>query len=168
MPGTPDPVLGSRTFTLLVAVATSLALGALAVRSRERLQSFPVAFAASVGYGLGCVAAWAGVRYVADAFVAGMVADPLTAMGFVAAGVAVLALQAAVALTLYARWRLVAPLVTLVLATTLVLYLFLQVRGESDPLGLFTILFGPVILAGIGTVGAAEAGVRRLVARADA
>ncbi len=162
MQGTPDPVLGSDLATLLVAAAAGTVVAILPLHSalRER-DSRRLALAGGAAYALLCLTAWAGVRFVADAFVESMVADPLTLVGFLALAAVVLGLQAAVPVYLHARYALLSPLVALFGLTTLVLYAFLRVRGESEPLVLYALFFGPVLIAGLLAVALAEVGVRR-------
>ncbi|WP_135830155.1 hypothetical protein [Halorussus halobius] len=168
MPGTPDPVLGSRLLTFGVAGVVGLAAAlAPVVLSRALGDSTHrpelVAVGGGLAYALVCVGAWAGARLAADAFVSGMVADPLTLVGWTLAGVLALGAQAAVPYYCYARWGLVVPLAALFGATVLVLVAFLGVRGESDPLALYALFFGPAVAAGTCVLALAEFGVRRYV-----
>ena len=168
MPGTPDPVLGSRLLTVgvgsvvglaaaLVPVALSRALG------ESTLRPSLVAVGGGLAYALLCVGAWAGARLATDTFVSGMVADPLTLAGWTLAGVLALGAQAGVPYYLHARWGLVVPLAALFGATVLVLVAFLGVRGESDPLALYALFFGPMVVVGTCVLALAEVGVRRYV-----
>jgi len=169
MAGTPDPALGSSALTVAVACVVALAVTAtpLILVARDRLPS-PRRLAAVGGlaYALVCLGSWAGARLLTDAFVRSMVEDPPVLAGVLLAGAAVLTLQAAIPLYLYASERLYAPLAALFAVTVLVEWAFLRVRGESDPLGLYALFFGPFVVAGLLVVGGAEVGVRRAVAAA--
>jgi hypothetical protein len=166
MPGTPDPVLGSDALTFGIAAALAALVTVLPDVVRDRIRSpRRLAVGGGFAYAVLCIAAWAGARFVADAFIASMVADPVTLAGWIIGGTVVLAVQAGVPCYLYGQWRFVAPLAALCGATLLVLYAFLRVRGESDPLALYALFFGPMVIAATPVLGVAEAGVRRLVAR---
>jgi hypothetical protein len=164
MPGTPDFVLGSAALTFAVACLVG---GAVAVVPFALRDSFPapaaLSLAGGVAYALLCLGAWVGARLVADAFVSGMTDDATALVGWLAAGAVVLGLQAGIPYYSYARWRLVGPLVALFAVTVVVVYAFLGVRGETDPLGLYVVLFGPLLVTATCLVGLAEAGVRRFV-----
>ena len=167
MAGTPDPALGSSTVTAAVAclVALAVTVTPLVLAARDRLPS-PRRLAAVGGlaYALVCLGSWAGARLLTDAFVRSMVADHLVLAGFLLLGALVLTVQAAIPLYLYASERLYAPLAALFAVTVLVQWVFLRVRGESDPLGLYALFFGPLVAAALLVVGVAEVGVRRAVA----
>lgn len=164
MPGSPDPVLGSDALTFAVACALAALVASLPYGFRKSLPR-PIAFGIGGGavYAALCLAAWAGARAVTDAFVAGMAADPATLLGWTLAGAVVLGAQAAIPYYLYARWRLVVPLAALFVVTVLILPPFLSVRGESDPLGLYVLVFGPLLALLTALVGLAEFGVRRFL-----
>ncbi|WP_128475771.1 hypothetical protein [Halorussus pelagicus] len=164
MPGTPDPVLGSDALTFAVACAVGALVAAAPYGFRELLpRSRVVAVGGGLAYAVVCLGAWVGARLATDAFVAGMTADPLTALGWVLAGAIILGAQAAIPYYGYARWRLVVPLAALFAVTALILPPFLSVRGESDPLSLYVILFGPLSVAATALVGVTELAVRRFV-----
>ncbi|WP_115863301.1 hypothetical protein [Halorussus litoreus] len=168
MPGTPDPVLGSRLLTVAVAAllgaAVALAPVFLSFALREsRAGPTALAVAGGLAYALLCLGAWAGARLATDAFVSSMVADPLTLVGWLLGGLVVFGAQAGIPYYLYARWRLVVPLAALFGATVLVLFAFLGVRGESDPLALYVLFFGPMVVLGSSVLALAEFGVRRYV-----
>lgn len=164
MPGTPDPVLGSDALTVAVACLAGAVVAFAPLVFRPSLDR-PAALAVGggVAYALLTLGAWAGARLVADAFVSEMTAGPAVFLGWTLAGAVVLGAQAAIPYYCYARWRLVAPLVALFVVTVLVLYAFLGVRGESDPLGLYVLLFGPLLVIGTCLVCLAEFGVRRFL-----
>lgn len=164
MPGTPDPVLGSDALTFAIACATSALVASLPYVLRDRLPT-PSRFAlgGGIGYALLCLGAWAGARFATDAFAN---ATPRLWALVVSVGVVVLGAHAAVPYYIFARWKVVAPLAGLFAATTLVLDVFLRVRGESDPLALYVLFFGPIVVVGLCVLGSLEIGVRRLVARA--
>ncbi|WP_132060394.1 hypothetical protein [Halorussus amylolyticus] len=163
MPGTPDPVLGSDALTLAVACASGALATAVPHVLRERLPApSRVALVGGLGYAAACLAAWAGARFATGAWAT---ATPRIWALVISAGVVVLSAQAAIPYYLYARWRLVGPLAGLFAVTTLVVDIFLHVRGETDPLGLYALFFGPVVVVTIGVLGAVELGVRRFVSR---
>ena len=162
MPGTPDPVLGNDALTFAVACAVGVFVAAAPVVLRKSLPRHTVlAFYGGLAYASLCLAAWAGARVVTDAFVDGMTADAGTFLGWTLVAAVILGAQAGVPYYLYARWRLVVPLAALFVVTVLILPPFLSVRGESDPLGLYVILFGPLLVGGTCLVGLVEFAVRR-------
>lgn len=165
MPGSPDPVLGSIELTVAVSVVAAALVASLPVVFRDELPPpRRLALGGGLGYALFALAAWTGARAATDAFVVSPVERPGAFVVLLAVGAVVLAVQAAVPLYLYARWRLVTPLVGLFGATTLVLTVFLQVRGESDPLALYALFFGPLVVGILVLVALTEAGVGRAIA----
>lgn len=167
MPGTPDPVLGSDALTFAVACAAAALVASVPFALRDRLPvSTRLAIGGGLGYGAFCLGTWAGARYYADAFVTSLFDRPEFLVGLLLVSVVVLGAHAAIPYYLYARWYLVAPLVGLFAITTLLVDVFLRVRGESDPLGLYVLFFGPVVVVGLCVLGSLEVGVRRLLARA--
>lgn len=164
MPGSPDPVLGSMTLTIGVSIILAAVLVALPLLGRSQLVSRRLALGGGLGYALVCLAAWAGARAVTDAFVSGLIEQPASLVVLVVVGAVVLGVQAAVPIYLYDRWGLVAPLAGLFGATSLILVTFLQVRGESDPLGLYVLVFGPMAIGLLVVVGLGEIAIRRAVA----
>jgi hypothetical protein len=163
MPGSPDPVLGSDVANVGVSILVAGFFVALPSLRRDRLDdSRRFALGGGLAYALTCFAAWAGARIVTDAFVAGMVADAGTVLGWSAAALVVLGAQAAIPYYCLARWRLVAPLAALFAVTVLILPAFLSVRGESDPLGLYVLVFGPLLVGLTCLGGLAEYAVRKI------
>ncbi|USZ67988.1 hypothetical protein NGM10_14790 [Halorussus salilacus] len=167
MPGTPDPVVGSDAATFAVACGVGALAASLPYAFRGRLAA-PRRVAlgggvASAALGLG---AWAGARFATNSFAPSLLGSPEHFLGLLAWSALVLGAQAGLALYLFARWGLAVPLAELLAGTTLVLYAFLRVRGESDPLALYALFFGPLFVAGMLAASLAELGVRRAVARA--
>ena len=164
MPGSPDPVLGSVALTSGVSFVVATILVALPLLLRNRLPSARrLAFGGGLMYALISLGTWAGARIVTDAFVSSMVENPAILAGFLVLGTVVLGTQAAIPFYLHARWGLVTPLVGLFGATHLVLFAFLQVRGETDPLGLYSLFIGPLVIGIIVVAALAEIGIRRTV-----
>ena len=162
MPGTPDPVLGNDALTLAVACAVGVLVAAAPLVLQESLPRNTVfAFYGGLAYAVLGLAAWAGARVVTDAFVDSMTADVGIFLGWTLAAALVLGAQAGIPYYFYARWRLVVPLAVLFVVTVLILPLFLGVRGESDPLALYVIFFGPMLVGGTCLVGLVEFAVRR-------
>ena len=162
MPGTPDPVLGSDALNLAVACGAGVLVAAAPVVLRESLPRHTLlAFYGGLAYAVLGLAAWAGARVVTDAFVDGMTADAATFLGWTLAAALVLGAQAGIPYYFYARWRLVVPLAALFVVTVLILPPFLSVRGESDPLALYALLVGPLLVGGTCLVGLVEFAVRR-------
>lgn len=163
MPGSPDPAFGSSALLLALAgaIATLVAGAPLALRrSGGRPAPARVAAFGGAGYAALCVGLWAVARAAADAFDL----PPAEAAPFLLAAAAALAAQAGVPYYLAARYRLRTPLVGLSVATLAVVYAFLHVRGETDPIGLY-VLFGPLVVAGCLLLGLVEAVGRRLLGR---
>ncbi|QLG29763.1 hypothetical protein HUG10_19355 (plasmid) [Halorarum halophilum] len=164
MPGTPDPVLGSEAVTFAVACAGAAFVTALPPALRTRLPTARrlalVVGAVSTLLGLG---AWAGARLVADAFEPSLFEDPLAFVGLLAVAALALAAQGALPAYLSARWRLYTPLAGLFALTTVPLFAFLRVRGESDPLALWALFFAPLGIVAVLLLALGEVGVRRFL-----
>lgn len=166
MPGAPDPVLGSDALTAGVAAGIGALVAALPYTLREALRARrSLALAGGLAYAALCLGIWAAARFVTGSFAGSLFEDPALFVVLLAAGTIVLGLQAAVPFYLLARWGALAPLAGLFGLTALVTYLFFHVRGESDPLGLYALVFGPPLVVGLAAVGLAEVGARRLVGR---
>ena len=164
MQGSPDPVLGSDALNVGVAALVGTCFVALPYVLRDRFDGARrLALVGGAAYAVVCLGAWAGARLVADAFVGGMVADLGTFLGWILAGALVLGAQAAVPYYCLGRWRLVAPLAALFAVTVLILPPFLSVRGESDPLALYALVFGPLLIGLTCLGGLAEYAVRSVV-----
>jgi hypothetical protein len=157
--GTPSPVLGSDGLTLLVAMAGAALLVALPWLWRRRGDLPAVRRFSLIGASATAVlglSIWAGARVASTGGI------PLGSRGAGAAvavvGFAALALGLLGALPWYfhARWGLRSPLVGLFAATTIVFDAFLRVGGETDPIGLFTLLFGPILIVAIALLGGIE------------
>ncbi|MFC6975223.1 hypothetical protein ACFQL1_12110 [Halomicroarcula sp. GCM10025709] len=163
MPGTPDPALGSDTLTRAVSIVASVVVLAGPSVMADRWP--PLWFALGVGivYAGGCLGCWLGARLVTGAFPSGLVDRPIAVLPLVFGGVAVLGIQAAVPVYGYARYGVVVPLLALAVVTNLVVYTFLQVRGETDPLGLYALFFGPAVVVGLAVLVGLEVVVRRFV-----
>lgn len=162
MPGSPDPVLGSDALTVVVAAVVAAGVVALPLlRSGARRDPRTDAVGGGVAYACLCIGTWAGVRFLTDSFVSSLFERPLHLAGLLAFAALVFALQAAIPLFLYARYGLASPLAALFGLTTLVLFVFLRVRGESDPLALYVLFFGPLLVGGLVAVALVELGVRR-------
>lgn len=164
MPGTPDYVLGTLAATYLVASTVGLLVVSIPFVLRDRLPGpRPLALSGGLVYALCCLGVWAGVRYAVDAFASSLFEQPLALVVLLLGSVVVLGAQAAIPLYLNARWSLLTPLAGLFVLTTLVLVAFLQVRGESDPLALYVLFFGPLLLGGVCILALLEIGFRRLL-----
>jgi hypothetical protein len=162
MAGTPDPVLGSDALTAAASLLAAAAAVALAVRSREAASSRALALGGGVGYAVVAVGLWFVVRLAAGQFA--QYSAPATEWaGIALLSTAVVALHAGLALYLHARWEYLTPLVVLFAVTALLAWLFLRVGGESDPLGIYAILFGPAVPLVLFVLAAAEYGVRVVV-----
>jgi len=161
MPGSPDPVLGSELLTRLVAV-TAATLVVVVAAGPTSGESRRLAAVVGAGYATICVGCWAGARLLADAFASGMTDAPLSAAGYVLLAAGLLAVQAAVPVYAYRRYGAVVPLLALTAVTYFVVDTFLRVRGETDPLGLYALIFGPLVLVGLGVLVAAELAARWL------
>ncbi|NHN59072.1 MULTISPECIES: hypothetical protein [Halorussus] len=164
MQGSPDPILGTDALNAVAATLVACCFVALPYALRKRVtEPRRLALVGGLAYAVVCLGAWVGARLVADAFVGAMVADPGTFLGWILAGAVVLGAQAAVPYYCLARWRLIAPLAALFGVTVLVLPAFLSVRGESDPLALYALVFGPLLIGLTCLGGLAEYAVRSVV-----
>lgn len=161
MPGTPDPLLGSRLANWGVALALSLllVLGPLRYSRRAtpgRLAAASGVLAAAVG-----LTVWALPRVATGAFGQFSYPDPVVALGLYAVGTVVLAVQVAGPVYGFLRYGLVSPLAAAVGATALAAFLFFQLGGETESFGLY-VLFSPLVVAVILGVAVLEGGLRRL------
>ncbi|MFC7166963.1 hypothetical protein [Halospeciosus flavus] len=158
MPGTPDPVLGSDALTFAVAAALGIVATTvpIALEREDRLpEPWRLALGGGVVSALGHLTLWSLARDLANPLALFAPSRPLL-VGFVVLAVLVLGAQTAIPWYCYARWRLRIPLVVLFGATTLVVDSFLHVHGETDPLGLYTLFFGPVLVVSLGILATAE------------
>ncbi|MDS0298700.1 hypothetical protein NDI76_08090 [Halogeometricum sp. S1BR25-6] len=162
MPGTPNPVLGSDALTAAVSLLAAAVAVVLAVRSRDAASPRVLALGGGVGYAVLAVGLWFVVRLVAGQF-SQYSASAAEWVGIVLLSAAVVALHAGLALYLHARWRYLTPLAALFAVTALLAWLFLRVGGETDPLVIYAILFGPAVPLFFLALAAAEYGVRVVV-----
>lgn len=144
MPGTPDSVLGHDGLDLLIGVVAGGVVTAVPFVQAVSRDLYSLTLA-GVGYAVSLLCLWAGVRLVADAFPGSLLANPQYLAGFLVLGGLVFTVQFVVPYYLYARWDLVVPLAGLFVATVLVVFGFLHVRGETDPIGLYLFFVGPVL-----------------------
>ncbi len=165
MPGTPDPVLGSDPLTLVVAGALSiLVVGSFAsLVSRSEMSAILLAGIGAAGYGLFATGVWASVRRGFGHITLDPMAEPLAFASLILLAGGLLGVQAAIPFFLYARSGFLAPMVGFVAISTLLLFVFLRVGGETDPLALFGFGFAPFFLGGLLALAALEAGVRYVV-----
>ena len=163
MPGTPDPVLGSDPLTLIVAGALSaLIVGSFAyVASRSEFSTVVLTGGGAAGYGLFAIGLWASVRvmfYHLDPMI-----DPFQFILLILLAGGLLAVQAAIPFFLYARSGFLAPMVGFATISIFLLFVFLRVGGETDPLALFGFGFAPLFIGSLLALAALEAGVRHLI-----
>jgi len=120
---------------------------------------------AAVGlvYALACTGLWAVTQTTASGFPSGTRVEPLNTVFVLLVGEVVLSLQTAIPTYAFVTWGLVAPLVGLVVATTLTVLFFSQPGVESDPFGMHALLFGPILLGGTVVLGLVEFGAQTLV-----
>ncbi|NEU57138.1 hypothetical protein [Halorussus sp. MSC15.2] len=164
MPGSPDPVLGSDALTLGVACFFA-ALAAAAPYWFPAPRPRPATFAVGGGavYAASCLAVWAVARLATVGLPSAASEQPATLGVVLALNAVVIALQVAIPYYVYARWRFVAPLAGAFAATVAVLVLFLNVNGETDPVGLYPFVFGPPLVVATCILALAEFGVRRFL-----
>jgi len=164
VPGTPTPVLGSETATWVAAVGlTALAYAGPTLVSRawpaRDVAPEVLAAASGVAHALLVVAAWAGARVATGRFSQ----HSALAGVLLVATVLVLALQATVPTLAYRRYGAVLPLAVAVVVSGFVFAAVLRVGGESDPLVLYGVVLGWLVVAGILAVGVVEVALRRFV-----
>jgi len=164
MPGTPDPVLGSELATLVVAVGVGALVGVVPFVVARRLSPRRYAAVGGLVYAVVLTALWAVPRAGVEGLGCSLPADLMTCGPLALVGVAVLAGQAAVGLYAYAEYGSVGPLAATALVTVLLLWVFLHIRGESDPMALYGLFFGPAAVGFTVLVGVGEALVRRALA----
>lgn len=165
MPGTPDPVLGSEALTWGIAfLLSALIVGGFVYVASRWTNSTVVLTALGAGvYGLFAVGLWAGVRLVFHQFALSPVTEPLQFAWLIVVAGGVIAVYAVIPFYLFARFTFVAPMIGFTAISTFLLFLFLRVGGESDPLGLFGVGFAPVFFGVLIVLGFLEAGVRYVV-----
>lgn len=159
MPGTPEPILGSDGLTLLVAMTGGVLLAALPWLWRRR-GDLPavrrVAIAGAIATSVLGLSIWAAARITTGGGIpvgSGSAGATVAVIGF---GALVLGLLGALPWYFFARWGLRSPLLGLAAASTIVLDAFLRVGGETDPIGLFTLLYGPILIVAIVLLGGIE------------
>jgi len=160
MPGSPEPVLGGDPLTAGVGLAVGALFAGAVVAVADRTPPDRLAAGVGIAHAATCLGAWHGARLLTR-YPAG---DPAEFVGFQALAAAVLAVQVAVPAYCFARWRLRAALAAVPATSGFALFLFLRVLGETDPLWLYAVLFGPVVVGGTVALAAGEAGLRRVVA----
>lgn len=164
MPGTPDPVLGSTLLTVVASLLASLVVVAFAYRARDATDPRTLALAGGGSYAVAAVTLWAAVRVATGTFA--LVSGSWQSLAGLALVTALVVLvHTSLALYLRARWNYLTPLAVLAATTYLLSWLFLHVRGETDPIGLYWILAGPSVLVGIVALAAVEYAVRAAVGR---
>lgn len=164
VPGTPTPVLGSETATWAAAlglVALSYGGPPLLSRVRPAGDTTPevLAAASGVAHALLVVAAWAGARIATGRF------SPPSSLAavLVVATVVVLAFQATIPVFCYHRHGAVLPGTITVGVSAVVFAAVLRIGGESDPLVIYGVALGWVVLVALLAVAVAEVGLRRYV-----
>jgi len=167
MQGTPDPVLGSELATLVVALGVGALVGVAPLVVGRRLSPRRYAGVGGALYATVLTALWVLPRIGVAGLGCSLPSDlgacgPLALVGF-----AVLGGQAAVGLYAYAEYGSVGPLAATVLVTVLLTHVFLQIRGETDPMALYALFFGPTAVGVTVLVGIVEAFLRRAVAAVD-
>lgn len=140
----------------------ALTVVAALVASRSRFSN-PKRYAAAGGFAYTVVylSLWAAVPVAFWRFAVSPSEHPFFLVGVVGGAAVAAALQSALALYLYARRELKAPVVGLFAAGLVSGYLFLRVGGESGAtfmLFLWTATVAPVGTAVIAALGAAETG----------
>lgn len=162
MPGTPDPVLGSSLLTHAVGALAGVVAVLIAVRYRD--DASPRTFAAVGGAVFATLALllWFVVRVATDEFAQLSIPSLPTFAAIVLASGAVLFAHTALCLYLYGRAGYLSPLLVLFGATEFVVWVFLHVRGETDPIGLYWLLFGPLVVGVALALAGVEYGVRRV------
>ncbi|WP_276282020.1 hypothetical protein [Halorussus caseinilyticus] len=164
MPGTPDPVLGSDALTLAVASAVGALVATLPYGFRESLPRPAVlAIGGGAAYATFCLAVWAGARLATVGLPSAALDQPGTFAVVLTLNFLVVGLQVAIPYYCYAGWRFVAPLAGAFAGTVVVLFLFLGVNGETDPIALYPLVFGPPVVVAICILALAEFGVRRFL-----
>ncbi|SFR42525.1 hypothetical protein [Halogeometricum limi] len=163
MPGTPDPVLGSSLLTHVVAGLVAGGAVLLALHYRSRTTPRRLALAGGTAYAVAAILLWGVVRVATNEFAQLAIPSlPTFAAVVLASGLVVFA-HTALALYFHARFGYLTPLVVLFGATAFLVWVFLHVRGESDPIGLYWLLFGPAILTALLVLAGVEYGVRLLL-----
>jgi hypothetical protein len=161
MPGTPEPVIGGDLATAALAVAVGALVGVVPLVVGRRPSPRRYAAVGGLLYTLVLTALWALPRIGVAGLGCSLPADLATCGPFALVGVAVLAGQAAVSLYTYAEYGYVVPLGATVVVTVLLTWTFLRIRGESDPLTLYALFFGPATVGVTGVLGVGEGIVRR-------
>ncbi|MFP8955014.1 hypothetical protein ACLI4Z_18960 [Natrialbaceae archaeon A-arb3/5] len=162
MPGTPDPVVGSDPVTGIIAASLSVFVIAIFVyiASERDVPAVVLTPIAAMSYGLFAAGLWAGVRVLFHHFALDPLGEPTQFAWLLLVAGGLLAMQAAIPFFLFARFGFVVPVAGFAVISTFLLFTFLRVGGESDPLALFGVGFAPVFIGGVLALALLEAGVR--------
>jgi hypothetical protein len=163
MPGTADPALGSEVLTRALSVVASALVLTVPFVLGDRWPPAQFALGSGGVYAGVCLCCWLGARLLTDTLPSGLAEQPGAAVLLVLGSVVVLGAQVAVPVYGYVRYGAVVPLLATAVAANLVVYTVLLVRGETDPLGLYTLFFGPVLVVALAVLVGIEVGVRRLL-----
>ena len=164
MPGTPDPALGSRLLTVLVATFPALiAVVLLSLGRRLKADLIRFAVGGGIGYAVTLLSIWAGVRVLFWRFAAEF-PESLPLVLPIVVGVGTLfAGQWSVATLLFISYRLRTAAVWLFGVTWFTVYAFLFVGGEGSATFLLLIwLFGigPMLFAPLLVLAGGEFAIR--------
>ncbi|MFC7080155.1 hypothetical protein [Halorussus caseinilyticus] len=131
-------MLGSDALTLAVASAVGALVATLPYGFRESLPRPAVlAIGGGAAYATFCLAVWAGARLATVGLPSAALDQPGTFAVVLTLNFLVVGLQVAIPYYCYAGWRFVAPLAGAFAGTVVVLFLFLGVNGETDPIALY-------------------------------
>lgn len=166
MPGSPEPVVGNDPLTGVIAALLSVLVIAIFAYVASRWDVPPVVLTGvgAAGYGIFAAGLWAGVRIAFYHFALNPTAEPLQFAWLIIVAGGLLAVQAAIPFFLYARFNFLAPMVAFAAISTFLLFTFLRVGGETDPLALFGLGFAPFFIGILTVVAALEAGARYFIA----
>ncbi|SDR16160.1 hypothetical protein [Natronobacterium texcoconense] len=165
MPGIPEPVLGSEPLTWIVAATLSVLVVSLFAYAASRWEFSAVVLivAGAAGYGLFAAGLWASVRLAFHHLALDPVAEPVTFAWLLVVAGGLLAVQAAIPFFLFARFGYVVPMIGFTAISTLLLFVFLRVGGETDPLALFGFGFAPFFVGSLLVLAVLEAVLRYLL-----
>lgn len=170
MPGIPEPILGSDPLTGIIAALLSVLIIGIFVYTSVKLEISAVMLSGvgAVSYGVFAAGVWAGVRLLFHHFALNPTIEPLQFAWLIIIAGGLLAAQAAIPFFLFARFNFILPLVGFAAISTLLLFVFLRVGGETDPLALFGFGFAPFFIGSLLALAALEAGVRYILANVAA